>query len=286
MEDVPFIEVGPHKSMDGSPSVMARVPLPSVPGPRLAVPNTEEPATETEEEVPMPRKLHGVAFRPAPDSGDCLAAACCRLPPELIAFHQPDHPVSVQYRQVLASVLAVAPEKESQVLLFTGARPGGGTTTVLLNVAVTAARQARRPVVVVDGNLRRPALAGRLGLQGEAGLRDVLAGTAALERALQETGQANLVALTAGTAASGSGVRFVAETLRSLLRQLRQRFDLVLVDGPRWDGQPDVLLLGSACDAVYLVVPEDEAESPQVDDLFQAIPQQGARLGGCILAGR
>jgi len=272
--------------MEASASVLASAPTSAVPGPRLAVSETEEPAEVTEEEAPMPRKLHGVTFRPAPDEGDCRAESQPRFPPELIAYHRPDHPVSVQYRQVLASVLAASPEKESQVLLFTATRPGGGTTTVLLNVAITAARQARRRVVVVDGNLRRPALAERLGLRIGIGLRDVLAGTAALEQALQETDQPNLVALTAGAAGGGNGVRFVAETLRSLLRQLRHHFDLVLVDGPRWDGQPDVVLLGSACDAVYLVVPEGEAESPQVDDLFQIIPQHGARLGGCILAGR
>ncbi len=73
--------------------------------------------------------------------------------------------------------------------------------------------------------------------------------------------------------------------MRSLLRRLRQQFDLVLVDGPRWDGQQDVVLLGTACDAVYLVVAEGEAESSQVGDLYVAIPAQGARLAGCILAG-
>jgi Mrp family chromosome partitioning ATPase len=71
--------------------------------------------------------------------------------------------------------------------------------------------------------------------------------------------------------------------MRSLVRDLRQRFDLLLVDGPRWDGRPEVVAAGAACDAVYVVMPETEAESPQLDHLFQVIPEQGARLAGCIL---
>ena len=106
---------------------------------------------------------------------------------------------------------------------------------------------------------------------------------------MQPTEQANLFALTAGSPTpnslrdAGSGMRFVAETMRSLLRQLRQRFPLVFVDGPRWDGRPEALVLAAACDAVYLVVPEQEAEMPQTDALLQLIPKQGARLAGCIL---
>src|SRR5262249_37820722 len=115
-----------------------------------------------------------------------------------------------------------------------------------------------------------------------AGSHAPLAGPATLDEILQPTEQMNLFALTAGVH-TAAGVRFAAETMRSLLRQLRQRFPLVFVDGPRWDGRPDVMTLGAACDAVFLVTPEQEAETPQTDALLQLIPAQGARLAGCIL---
>jgi Mrp family chromosome partitioning ATPase len=207
------------------------------------------------------------------------------IDPELVAFHSPGHPVSGQYRELLTALLTALPGVRHQALLFAPALAETTAVTVLLNVAVTAARQGRRRVAVVDANLRRPEVAARLGLEEAPGLREVLGGTATLEQALQETEQASLAALAAGASAAGSGVRFVAETMRSLLRQLRQRFDLVLVNGPLWDGRPDGQVLGTACDAVYLVLPDREAETPEVDDLLQAVPRQGARLGGCILTG-
>jgi Mrp family chromosome partitioning ATPase len=226
-----------------------------------------------------------VAFRALPPRGKCEEPQA-RFAPELLAYHAPGHPVSGQYRELLTALLTASPGVRHQVLLFTPALSEADCATVLLNVAISAARQGRRRVVVVDANLRHPEGAARLGLPEVPGLREVLAGAATLEQALQETDQVNLLALTAGAAGAGGGVRFVAETMRSLLRQLRQRFDLVLVNGPRWDGRPDVTVLGAACDAVYLVLSEQEAETPEVDDLLQVIPEQGARLAGCILAGR
>ena len=60
-------------------------------------------------------------------------------------------------------------------LLFAGAADDVGTSTVLLNLAVTLARQ-EATVTVVDAHLARPALADRLGLPPAPGLREVLAG--------------------------------------------------------------------------------------------------------------
>jgi Mrp family chromosome partitioning ATPase len=261
--EVPYIEVGPRHSIDASPEVLAGGPARRSPAARPA-----EPVAGTQ-----------VSFRPLP--------AGPRFAPELVAYHSPDGAAAEQYREVLAALLPAAGARAGEgcpVLLFAGSQPEVGATTVLLNVAITAARQGRRRVVVVDAHLRRPAVASRLSLAPAPGLREVLRGTAGLDQALRQTGQANLLALTAGLAESGSGTRFVAETLRSLLRQLRQRADLALIDGPPWDGRPEVVALATAADAVCVVVPEQEAETAQSDALLQSVADSGARLAGCILS--
>ncbi len=201
-----------------------------------------------------------------------------------MAYHAPDQFAAQQYREVFEAVRnASAAGDRPATLLFVSALPRSGATTTLLNLAIIAAGQQRLPgVVVVDANFRRAAVAERLGLPAAPGLREAMAGTASLDEVIQATEQGNLFALTAGAGDSG-GVRFVAETLRSLLRQLRQRYPLVFVDGPRWDGRPEVAALGAACDAVFLVTPETEAETPQTDALLRLIAEQGARLAGCIL---
>ncbi len=267
-EEIPFIEVGPCKSLEASPSVLACTPSALLAAGRAAPLAAPTPGT--------------VAFRAV---GRPAAPCRSRIAPEVVTFHSPEQPVSVQYRDLLAAVAAAGPGVRQAALLFVPGLPAADATPVVLNLAVTAARQGRRRVLAVDGNLRQPSVAWRLGLPVAPGLREVLGGAVTLDEAVQETEQPNLLALTAGAPAGGVGPRFVAETMRSLLRQLRQRFDLVLVDGPRWDGRPDAALLAAACDAVYLVLPEKDAESPEADELLQALPAQGARLAGCVLAG-
>src|SRR5437588_769138 len=83
------------------------------------------------------------------------------------------HPAGKLYRDLLAAVLGAAPARPAVALLFTAATAGAGATTVVLNLAVTAARQGRR-VVVVDVNVRRPAVAARLALCDRPGLAEVL----------------------------------------------------------------------------------------------------------------
>lgn len=269
-EEVPFIEVGPRRSMEASPSVLAcapPAPRPLTPAPSAAPGLSEGP--------------RHVAFRPVPVRP--------RLAPELVAFHDPEGPAGVQYRELLTALLAAPRERSSpppKLLLFTAAQPGAGTTTILLNVAISAAREGRWRVAVVDANPRRPAVAARLGLAETPGMCEVLARSVALEEALREAAPTGLTVLTAGGPGSNAGPRFAAETARSVLHRLRQRFDLVFVDGPPWDGRTEAAALGGACDAVYVVLAEYEAETPQTDRLLQTIPAQGARFAGCILAGR
>jgi Mrp family chromosome partitioning ATPase len=265
-EEIPFIEVGPRKSFEASPSVLAY--------PR----DDSTPSLTLQSRMKSDAEPRSVQFRAVP-----YRAKQSSLAPELVAYHAPDQPAAQQYRDVLDAVLkASAASARPSALLFTSASLGSGATTALLNAAITAAGQLRQRVIVVDANFRRPAVAERLGLSSTPGLCEVMAGAVALDEVIQATEQSNLFALTAGVR-TASGVRFVAETLRSLLRQLCQRYPLVFVDGPQWDGKPDVTALGAACDAVFLVVSESEAETPHIDALVQLIPAQGARLAGCIL---
>jgi Mrp family chromosome partitioning ATPase len=253
VEEIPFIEVGPHKSMEASASVLATRPRPSSPA-------------------------SAVTFHPSP------AEAAPRRPhfaPEIVAYHQPDHPISAQYRDLLTALLPAASHDGAKALLFVPALAGVDVTAVVLNLAVAAGRQENTRVVIVDAGAPEPALAERLGLAARPGVGEVLSGAVTLEQALLQTDLAHLAILPAGAPAT-LGLRLVVETPGSLLRKLRKCCDLIFVLGP--PSIHDSEALAKTCDVVYLVLPEREAGSPQVDELLRTFPQQGARLGGCILA--
>jgi Mrp family chromosome partitioning ATPase len=273
-EEVPFIEVGPARSLEASSGVLAARPpqlriAPQPPpdvGPLLHLPADAGPAV-------------GVCLRP-------LSGGLALLPPEqrfaadLIAFHQPDHPAGADYRQLAAAIQEGTTSGQSRVLLCLGASQGVGTTSVVLNLGICLAAGGGMRVVVVDADEARPAIAERLGLRGAPGLAEVLAGSESLDRALQETGLPSLTALTAGRPEPVSAPGRAGEAWRPVLRQLRDRFDVVLLDAGS-----DASGLGNACDAAYLVAPHSHAEAPATAERVRALLRKGTALRGCILTG-
>jgi Mrp family chromosome partitioning ATPase len=278
-EEIPFIEVGaPARKVEASPAVWvaSTVRLPAEP----AAP--KKPALQT----PPPRNVTLAARPPmtvALQSAIPAQPARPRLAAEVVAYHQPDHAVSGQYRELLGTILRDVGGTGGRALLFAALTPGAGTTTAVLNLAVcAAAADPARQVVVVDANLVRPAVAKRLGLAAGPGLQEVLAGTAALEQVVQQTAQERLFALPAG-AGAGRLALLGGAAGGWLLRWLRERFDLVLLDGAAWPGGAELADLAAGVDAVYLVLDDGQEGQPAVRAATRSLAQFGARLGGLIV---
>jgi Mrp family chromosome partitioning ATPase len=283
-EEMPFIEVGgPNKTIEASPSVLAAGPPPresrinagSPAGTSISSP-ADSPAS------PSPSDVRAIRYCPIPPARPPLQPAEHRFSAELLALHKPEHPISEQYRIILSAMEAQTPAAQAHVLLFTGATGRADTASVLLNLAITRARQGKGKLVVVDANLQCPSVAERLGLPGAPGLGEVLAGSVALRKVIQGTGLQDLYLLPAGQLTDAGHLLVASEAMRAILRHLRERFPWVFLAAPCWDGRPDVVALGSACDAVYLVVPDSEADAAAVEHLKQLIPLQGSRLRGCV----
>jgi Mrp family chromosome partitioning ATPase len=275
LEEIPYIEVGPRRSLEGSPAVLASISAAKTAPTFAPGPAQTPPPAPASQPSPLP-KPHNVLFRSlTPPS---------RFAPELVAFHAPGSLAGTRYAELLESLLGAVVDKGGAAptaMLLIGTRSEAGTTTVGLNVAITAARQGLR-VAVVDANLRRPAVAARLGLEASPGLTEVLAEERTIAEALRTTEQTDLTVLTAGSPAPTLAT---TEAIGALLAELRERFDLVLVDGPRWEGRGAVAALAGGCDAVFVVVPRGEADSTPARDLVRSLPEQGIRLAGCILTG-
>ena len=176
-EAVPFVEVG----SSGEPALRL-VDAPAEPAPTTAPTPPTIPSYQHIDETLAPG-LFTVRFRPVvagvlPGRG---------FGSELVALHDPDHPISEQYRLLLGEIALQLPSGPPRVLLCTGATAESGTTTVLLNLALTIARTESARVTVIDANIARPSLAEKLGLAAGPGLRDVLAGRTPLPWALQDT---------------------------------------------------------------------------------------------------
>src|SRR5262245_35541452 len=163
---IPFIEVGgPGKAVEGSAEVMAITHPAQLKQPPHAPTSKALSQSILFAELTATKPLT-VAFEPwtGPSAGSAGIAQ------EIIAYHQPAHAISKQYVEVWNTMVAGFAGIACPTLFLSGLRPQVGATTVLVNLAVTGAAQAKRRVAVVDAQSKQPSVAARLGIKPELGL--------------------------------------------------------------------------------------------------------------------
>ena len=204
--------------------------------------------------------------------------------------------------RILKLNLSSTLKRGMKVIMFTSASDDEGISTTIANLAVALARSGQH-VVVVDGNMRRPALGGFFGLDDRTGVSDILSGHSQLSDALTIVDVSRDVPIDAGSNGSGGGAGLLevlpagpipadaAELLDSramteLLRELRTRADVVLVDAPPMLPVTDAMVLGTKVDAVVVVARARLASRPQLVALARALDACAApRLGFVFVGG-
>jgi Mrp family chromosome partitioning ATPase len=272
-EEVPFVEVGgPVKEMNATPGLLLKhPPQPAKPphaGVEKALGGTGVKVVNLTATRPMT-----VAFEPWPETPAPLSVA-----PEIIAIHQPEHAVSKEYALLLDKMLEGL-KTDPRVLLLTGLKARVGVSTVLLNLAGSAAFKKQR-VVVVDANGARAGLAPRLGRAVAEGLQEVIGGALALEQAIVSTAVPNLYLLAAGMSAPKKRP-LTGEAMSWIVAWLRERFDVILIDGPCIEQPADVAVQAPHADGVFLVLPQG-VEASAHKGIAHTISRMGGRLSGLI----
>jgi len=172
---------------------------------------------------------------------------------ETASIDRPSGAVAETVRQIRTTLLKAVRQHGHKSVVFASGLPGSGTTTVVCNLGVNAATIDLR-VLIIDANLRRPAIHRIFGVQEGPGLGDVLKGKAALEDALQSTGVPNVTVLSVGIDREHAYERCNTSVMTELLRRAGEMFDLILIDAPPAVVSGDAVALISQADAVALVV--------------------------------
>ena len=88
----------------------------------------------------------------------------------------------------------------------------------------------------------------------EAGLSDVLRGTLSIQEAIRTTSVPNLSVITSGTIPENPAELLASDRFPSLLKDMSNQFDFILVDGPPLLAVSDPSVLSAQVDGVVLVL--------------------------------
>ncbi|HYH52657.1 MAG TPA: polysaccharide biosynthesis tyrosine autokinase [Solirubrobacterales bacterium] len=127
-------------------------------------------------------------------------------------------------------------DRKVESLLLTSASPQEGKTTVSWGLSVTEARSGKS-VLLIEADMRQPSLAKRLERTPESGLSLVLAGEDTLEEAVVSTGighdaDSELDVLFSGPTPPNSAELLESPRMKELLREAKERYDMVVIDAP------------------------------------------------------
>jgi capsular exopolysaccharide synthesis family protein len=192
------------------------------------------------------------------------------------------HLATEAYQALRTALLFARRSDQGQIVLVTGTAPGEGKTHTLLNLAKVLAASGDS-TVVLDGDLRRPMLHNRLGLQRDPGLTDAFTRGAELGTLLRPAKIKNVSALTAGPLPPNPPALLARDDFGTHLGQLRQQFRWVLLDSPPLASVTDALLLARHADLVLLVVQHDKVDKRVVKRALAALRRATPNVLGAVL---
>lgn len=198
----------------------------------------------------------------------------------LISSLDPYSPRVEAFRFLRTNLEFIDPDRDHKVFVVTSSIPGEGKTTTATNLALILA-EGGKSVALVEGDLRRPRVSEYVGLESSVGLTTVIVGQVALEDALQTLG--DLTVLTSGRVPPNPAELLQTDSMRTILRRLRQEFDFVIVDAPPLLPVTDASVLATEADGAILIARHGKTTKDQVATAASRITQVHGRVIGVIL---
>lgn len=206
-----------------------------------------------------------------------------RMTPEQYVLDRPTSAFAESLRSIDTGVRLSNVDRPPKSVLITSSTPKEGKTTLALALGRLTA-QAGRNVILVDADLRRPRIAQALGLEGEFGLTEVLAGEADLDAALQRDEPSGLFVLSAGRHRVPNAPDLLgSQQMRDTLRRLEETFDMVIVDSAPLLAVSDSRALARHVDAVVFIAKWADTRRQVVQTALRQLRDAGAKVSGVVL---
>lgn len=193
-------------------------------------------------------------------------------------------PIQEAYKSLRTNIRFSIRGEGCRKICITSATAGEGKSITLLNLAISIAESGQK-VLLIDADMRRPAVARLLVEKPVPGLSNVLAGLSTAEEAIRKEIYPNLDILFSGDVPPNPSEILSTSEMETLITKMSGRYDYILVDTPPVGVVSDACLVANILDGVLLLVRQGRTKRDEVKRAVKNLQMTDARILGYVLNG-
>lgn len=198
----------------------------------------------------------------------------------VVVHQKPNSVLAENFRLLRSNIEFFQISNPIKTILITSPNQGNGKTTVASNLAISIS-QGEQEVILVDADLRRPAVHTALEMSREPGLSDVIRNKAEIQSVVRQAKDININVITAGNTPPNITEVVGSKRISSILSRLKDNYELVIVDAPPLI-IADSFNLASKVDGVILVITPGETTIEQAKVIKEQLDRSEARMLGIV----
>ncbi len=191
-----------------------------------------------------------------------------------------------QYKLLRANLEFTVPEgTKCPIIGVTSSIRGEGKSTTSINLSFVLAEKGSK-VLLIDGDLRLPSVAKKMGIENAPGLTNMLIGQC--EKTLEDFKSDILdtwYIMPSGDIPPNPSELLGSSRMGTLLETLREQFDYIVVDLPPVNIVSDALSISGMTSGMVLVIREKYTEKKELKRCYRQLKMSNANILGCVLAG-
>lgn len=173
--------------------------------------------------------------------------------------------------------------EDKKAIMLTSCTPGEGKSSVSLNLAVSLAEAGKR-VLLVDADLRKSVIMGKIDLDGEAqGLTHYLSKQAQLKDVICSTNIKNLFVILPGPVPPNPTELLGNQYFSMMLKVLRDVYDYILIDSPPLGSVIDSAVIAKECDGSIFVIETNTISYRFAQEVKSQLEKANCPILGCVL---
>ena len=188
-----------------------------------------------------------------------------------------------QYKLIRANLDFTLPQDEKcPVIGVTSSMRGEGKSTTAVNLAYVFAEKGHK-VLLIDGDLRIPSIAKKMGIESAPGLADLLRVKGAQPAEFKAYLLKNWFVLPSGDIPPNPSELLGSSRMEKILNQLREMFDYIIVDLPPVNIVSDAISISPFISGMIVVIREEYTEKKELERCFRQLKLSNVKILGCVM---